>query len=125
MKKTSKITKIGFCHVCGTGFEKIGRGQGTKIYCSVCSFNKQREKYHRYDSKRPKRNDKISEYMRKGRALGTVADNRNDLGNDCVGKPPEKNGDEITDDEWNAYHNKIKKLKRLTIGGYQEYHEVE
>ena len=58
--------------------------------------------------------------MQKYRLRGTVQDNKDGiLGINMVGKPPEG---KPTDKEWNDYHNKIKKMKQESMGGYQDYH---
>lgn len=113
-----KITKIGFCKDCGKPFEKIGKGSGSRKFCEICAVNNNRKRYHRYEKKRSKRSEYIRNRMKIGRANGTVQDrwNERNLGTNIVKKPDE----DWSDEEWELYQRQIKKLKRETIGGYQE-----
>jgi hypothetical protein len=115
-------TSIGYCKKCNKPFEKIGKGSGSRKYCKLCAIISGRASKRKWIKRKLYGTDKYNEYtagkMRIGRANGTVQDNWNKrhLGTNCV-KAPDENWD---DDEWEVYQRQIKKLKRDTIGGYQE-----
>ena len=112
-------TKIGWCK-CGQPF--IRKRGAKRIYCDICQINNKRDIERRSETKRPNRNGYIAKKMAEYRRLGTVQDKQSERRSaDIVGKPQKK----WTKDDWTHYHNKIKKMKQQTVGGYQEYEEVE
>jgi hypothetical protein len=119
-KPTKLYTCIGWCLTCGTPFEKIGKGTGPRKYCEVCAINSNRQNKRNYEKTRPERKEYKRELAVKLRGEGRVIDTREGRSN-MVGKPPE----EPTDKDWMEYHNKIKKMKQQTMGGYQDYHDID
>jgi hypothetical protein len=126
-------TSIGYCKKCNKPFEKIGKGSGARKYCKLCAIISGRASKRKWIKRKLYGTDKYNEYtakkMRIGRANGTIQDSWNDrqLGSNMIGKPPESKIDIVTeeiiepsDEEWEQYHRKIKKLKRETIGGFQQ-----
>ena len=129
-KRQRLWTNIGWCKTCGVPFEKIGKGSN-RAYCEVCSINSKRESNRRSEKKRPERKEYKRELAVKLRGEGRVVDTREGRSN-MVGKPPESKIDPTTeeviaptDKEWMEYHNKIKKMKQQTMGGYQDYHDID
>lgn len=112
-----KYTKIGFCE-CGTPFiRKRGR---KRLYCDLCRHNKQLEWNRNYEKTREKRDRRDD--MAKYRKLGTIQDKQKIRSSaDTIGKPQK----EWDDEDWKRYANKVKKMKQQTIGGYQNYKEVD
>lgn len=130
-KQQYMFTRIGWCQVCGNPFIKKAHG-GARKYCEVCSINRKREREREAEKKRPERNEYIAEAMAKGRGNGTIKQNLNGTNTRVCGAPPESKIDPTTeeviaptDKEWKEYHNKIKKMKREALGGYQDYHDID
>ena len=119
-KPTRLYTCIGWCKTCGEPFEKIGRGSN-RAYCNICAKNSARQSRREYDNKREERNEYIAGLMQKGREQGTIKKNLDGTNQQVCGKPPE----DPTDRDWMEYHNKIKKMKKDVMGGYQDYYDMD
>lgn len=120
IKYNKKRTLIRFCKVCGKPLEIIGSNKASVKYCEVCKLNKDLESKRKYDKKRPKRNEYLSELKRLGRANGTTKSN-NKAGNNSIRSPKEN----MTEKDWKEMENTVKKLKRETLGGWQEYNDMD
>jgi hypothetical protein len=127
MKISKQKTRIGFCE-CGELFEKPG--SSSRKYCNICANNSTLRNKRKYDNKREPRQEYKREMAQKLRDEGVVIDTRV-RGNDSIGKPPQSTwlyharAETIppSSEQWMAYHNKIKKQMRETLGGYQNYHQ--
>ena len=108
-------TSIGWCKICGKPFEKIGKGTGSRKYCSkdVCALNAKRKSNRKYEhnTRFPNMSNEAKEakleYERTRRLLVEGKPRKIKPGT-CfiVGKP----NPDWTDKEWIEYHKKIKKM---------------
>jgi hypothetical protein len=69
----------------------------------------------------PERMEYVNDKRSQLRGEGRIKQDYNQTNQQVCGKPPE----DPTDRDWMEYHNKIKKMKKDTIGGYQDYYDID
>ena len=118
IKYSPKRTLVYSCLTCGKYNIKTGR---TDKYCDICAYNAKIKQDHERGKNRDNRNEYKREQMAIRRGNGLHIDKLNGTTTRVCGAPPA----EPTDKDWMEYHNKIKKMKKDTLGGYQDYYDID
>jgi DNA-directed RNA polymerase subunit M/transcription elongation factor TFIIS len=118
IKYSPRRTLVRYCKKCDKPFIPSGRRD---LYCEVCRLNRRIKTKRAYENKREKRNEYLAELKRKGRANGTTKSHNKPGTTNSIRAPKEN----ATEKDWKEMENAIKKLKRETLGGYQDYNDIE
>lgn len=118
VKYGNKRTLVRLCIKCNKYFIPTGRRDE---YCKVCRINRRRENLRNSNNKRKPRKEYIRIKVAESRANGNTK-TKETIGTTNIPGKPNKNW---SDKEWMESHNKWKKTKQETMGGYVDYHDMD